>query len=237
MAIILTSVALVMRDSAPGRAPPSAKDESLAQIFAGVRDAIRQPGMKRLLCAGLPMSASSTIAGVWGAPYLKHVHGLDDGARGTVLLIMAVCGMSGHFLYGQIARRLNTLKWPILAGSTLILVATTALCLLEKPSLWLVTALFCLMAITSAYPTITHAHARGLVPPHLTGRGVSVINMGVMTAIAAAQLIFGFIIGAVPAIDGVPPETAYRLGFAAQAAATLIAILVYGPVRDAKPRG
>lgn len=237
VALILTAVALVMRDTAPGRAPSSSKDENLRQIFAGVREAIRQPGMKRLLFAGLPMSASSTISGVWGAPYLKDVHGLDDGARGGVLLAIALCGMSGHVLYGQIARRLNTLKWPILAGSTLILAVTLALSLAERPPLWLVTVLFGIMAIASAYPTITHAHARGLVPAHLMGRGVSVTNMGVMTAIAMAQLTFGWIVGAVPAVAGIPPEIAYRLGFAAQAVVALTGILIYAPIRDCRPRG
>ncbi len=235
--VILTAVAIVMRDSAPGRAPSTAKDESLAQIFAGVRESIRQPGMKRLLFAGLPMSASSTISGVWGAPYLKHVHGLDDGARGSVLLVMAVCAMCGHFLYGQIARRFNTLKWPILGGCVVIVAATVSLSLLERPPVWLVTLLFSIMAIASAYPTITHAHARGLVPPHLMGRGVSVTNMGVMTAIAVAQLAFGWIVGLLPAANGVPPEAAYRLAFAIQAAVALTGMLIYGPIRDVRPRG
>ncbi len=237
IAIILTSVAIIMRDGAPGRPHSSAKDESLAQIFAGVRDAIRQPGMKRLLFAGLPMSASSTISGVWGAPYLKHVHGLDDGARGSVLLVMAVCAMCGHFLYGQIARRFNTLKWPIIGGSIVIVATTAMLSMLERPPVWLVTTLFSVLAITSAYPTITHAHARGLVPAHLMGRGVSVTNMGVMTAIAVAQLAFGWIVGLLPAVNGVPPEAAYRIAFAVQAVVALTGILIYGPVKDSRPRG
>ena len=30
------------------------------------------------LLTGLPMSAAGALSGAWGAPYLKHVHGLDD---------------------------------------------------------------------------------------------------------------------------------------------------------------
>jgi hypothetical protein len=101
----------------------------------------------------------------------------------------------------------------------------------------LVTSLFCLIALFSAYPTLTHAHARGLVPAHLMGRGVSVTNMGVMTAIAFMQLAFGWVVGAFPQKMGVPPEDAYRTGFAVQAAVTLLAIAVYAPIRDVKPRG
>ena len=237
VALLMIAVAVVMRDSPPGGVPSSAKRESLIQIFAGVRDAIRQPGMKRMLVTGLPISAASTVSGVWGAPYLKDVHALDDIGRGSVLLVMAICGMSGHFLYGQIARRLNTLKWPILAGSTVVLAVTAALALIEKPPLPLVTLLFCILALASAYPTITHAHARGLVPAHLMGRGVSVTNMGVMTAIAAMQLAFGAIIGVFPGHAGVPPELAYRTAFAAQAVMALIGIAVYAPIRDVRPRG
>ena len=237
VALIMLAVALVMRDAPPGARPSSAKDERLAEILAGVREAVRQPGMKRLLVAGLPMSAASTIAGVWGAPYLKDVHALDDIGRGGVLLTMALCGMSGHYLYGRLARRLNTLKWPIVVGGLIVLAVTGALACLEHPPLWLVTALFCILGIASAYPTITHAQARGLVPARLMGRGVSVTNMGVMTAVAVMQLAFGAIVGAFPAVEGVPPEYAYRMGFAVQAAMALIGILIYAPIRDVKPRG
>ena len=237
VALIMIAVLLLVRDWPPGRPAPTGRGESFAEIFAGVREALRQPGMKRLLVAGLPMSVSTTVSGAWGAPYLKAVHGLDDLARGSVLLVMAVCGMCGHFLYGQIARRLNTLKWTILAGGTALLVITAALALIPNPPIALVTALFATMAVASAYPTITHAHARGLVPAHLIGRGVSITNMGVMTAIAAAQFAFGWIIGAFPAVAGVPPEYAWRVGFGVQAALALVGILVYAPIRDVKPRG
>lgn len=235
--VITLLVALLMRDRPPGAAPSAAHGESLRQIFAGVREAIRQPGMKRLLVAGFPMSISTTVSGAWGAPYLKHVHHLDDIGRGNVLLAMAVCGVSGHFLYGQIARRLNTLKWPIIAGGTLILAASTTMALTSRPPLWLVTGLFALMAICSAYPTVVHSHARGLVPHNLMGRGVSVTNMGIMTAIAVTQLAFGWIVGSFPAVDGIPPEYAYQVAFGAQAVFALVGLVIYAPTRDVRPRG
>jgi hypothetical protein len=61
--------------------------------------------------------------------------------------------------------------------------------------------------------------------------------MGIMTAVALMQLAFGWILGAFDEEGGVPPERAYRAAFAVQAAVTLIAILIYAPVRDVKPRG
>ena len=234
---LLLAVAVLLRDAPSGRPAVSSEPEGLRKALAGVVEAVRQQGMKRLLIAGLPMSTASTIAGVWGAPYLKDVHALDDIGRGNVLLLMAACAIAGHFLHGQLARRLNTIRGMILAGSAAILLATTTLAALERPPLILVTALFCLIGVSGAYPALTHAHARGLVPAHLIGRGVSVTNMGVMTAAAFMQLAFGWIVGAFAQTGGVSPEQAFRAAFAAQATATLLAIAIYAPIRDVRPRG
>ena len=234
---LMFAVALALRDAPSDRPPLSSKPEGLARAFAGVLDAVRQPGMKRLLVVGLPMSSAGTISGVWGAPYLKDVHALDDIGRGNVLLAMAACAIAGHFLYGQLARRLNTIRGMVLAGGVAILTATGTLAVLEHPPLSLVTGLFCLIGLSAAYPALTHAHARGLVSTRLVGRGVSVTNMGVMTAVACMQLVFGWILGAFAQTAGVPPEHAYRAAFAVQAAVTLVAIAIYAPIRDVRPRG
>ena len=188
--------------------------------------------MKRLLVAGVPMSTASTISGVWGAPYLRDVHALDDIGRGNTLLAMAACAMAGHYLYGQLARRFNTIRGMVLLAGAAILLATATLSALEQPPLGVVTCLFCLISFFASYPTLTHAHARGLVPAHLVGRGVSVTNMGVMMAVAVTQLVFGWIVGTFVQAAGAPPEVAYRTAFAVQAAATLLAILIYAPIRD-----
>jgi predicted MFS family arabinose efflux permease len=213
------------------------RPQGLVSAVAGVLEAIRQPGMPRLLAAGLPMSSAGTIAGVWGAPYLENVHALDDIGRGNVLLAMAASSIAGHFLHGQLARRLNTLKGMILAGSSVIFLATATLALLERPPLALVAALFCLIGLSGAFPAVAHAHTRGLVASHLVGRGISLTNMGIMAAVAIMQLVFGWIVGAFAQAAGAPPEQAYRAGFAALAAAALLAIAIYAPVRDVRPRG
>ncbi len=231
------AVALVLRDAPSGGLPASSRKEGLAQAFAGVRDVLRQTGVKRLLVAGVPMSAAGTISGIWGAPYLKDVHALDDIGRGNVLLGMAVFAIAGHFLHGQLARRLNTIKGMIIAGSLAVLFATGTLAAVERPPLALVAALFCLIGLSAAYPALAHAHTRGLVPGHLVGRGISLCNMGIMTAVALMQLAFGWIVGSFAEDGGVPPERAYRAAFAVQAAVTLIAIAIYAPIRDVRPRG
>lgn len=105
VALLLLAIWASVRDGPPGATPQAARSESLASVVGGVGEALRQPGMWRLLLTGLPISAASIITGVWGAPYLRDVHGLDAIGRGNVLLAMAVCAISGHTLLGLLARK------------------------------------------------------------------------------------------------------------------------------------
>lgn len=235
--LLTVALAVIVRDTPPGHVPRTTKKETFREVLAGVREAVRQPGMKRLLVAGLPMSFSGVISGVWGAPYLKHIHALDNIERGSILLLMAVGGIGGHYFYGRVARYFNTLKWPMLVGGTIILTVAALMALMTRPPLQLVTTLFVIASICSAYPTIVMAHGRGLVPARLMGRGVAVANMGIMTAIAGAQFAFGWVVGTFPAVAGVPPEIAYRSAFGVQAAMALVGLVILGPVRDVHPRG
>jgi hypothetical protein len=125
----------------------------------------------------------------------------------------------------------------VLAGGTGALLVSGTFALVSSPPAALVIALFCCLGFASAYPTVTYAHARGLVPAHLLGRAVATTNMGIMSAIAIMQLVFGFILGWLSGDTLVPSEGAYRAAFAVQALVTVAALLVYAPIQDVKPRG
>ena len=235
--LLTLALAMFVRDTPPDHPPRRPKKETLREVLAGVRTAVRQPGMRGLLLAGLPMSFMGTLTGAWGAPYLKHIHGLDDIQRGSVLLLMALGGIAGHFFYGRIARGINSLKAPVVVGGIIVLIMTVTLALVPSPPLSLVTAMFVMITTCSSYPTVLHAYARGLVPAEVMGRGVAATNMGIMAAIAGAQFLFGWVLGAFPAAAGVPPEVAYRTAFGVQAAVVLLGLVALAPIRDVKPKG
>ena len=237
VALLALALAIIVRDAPPGHEPRAGQKETFAEVLAGVHEAVRQPGMRRLLVAGWPLTFSSVISGVWGAPYLKHVHMLDDIQRGSVLLLMAAGGIGGHYFYGRVARALNSLKLPILLGGMIILAVAALFATMSRPPLWLVTTLFVIVSVCSAYPAIAMAMARGLVSARLMGRGVAIVNMGIIMAIAGAQLMFGWVLGAFPAAVGMPPEIAYRTAFGVQAAVALVGLFVFSRVPDVRSRG
>jgi hypothetical protein len=57
-----------------------------------------------------------------------------------------------------------------------------------------------------------------------------------MTAIAAAQFMFGWILSAFPPVAGMPPEVAYRTAFGVQAAVALAGLVIFVRVPDVRPR-
>lgn len=235
--VLLILIATWLRDAPPESRPRASSAETVPEILSGVRRALSTTGMPRLLVAGFPLAATSAITGVWGAPYLRDVHGLSGIERGNVLLAMAVAGMLGHVLFGQMARYLNSLRAAIAAGSIVVIASLTTLSALSQPPLWLVTTMFCLMVLGSSYPSIIMAHARGLVLPELMGRGVAVSNMGTMTAIALMQFVFGWIVGQFPSTAGMAPEVAYRAAFAFSATISIAMLSVYAPIEDVRPKG
>ena len=232
VAVLTVAVAFGLREPAHAVAARKQRRETLGNVLIGVSRAIAQPGMKRLVVVGIPLSGQTTLIGVWGAPYLRDVHGLDDIASGNVLLVMAVLSVFGHTFLGYVARYFNSIKWVIITSSVIIFALDLVLVLVEKPPLWLVTVVFASIAFVAMYPMLAFSHARSLVPNELVGRGVAVTNMGIMSAIAVAQLVFGWIVGLFPFENGVSPELAYRTAFAALAGMTGLAIIVYAPVRD-----
>ncbi len=234
--VLLVLVAFGLREPSDVRQRQSARKERIGAVFAGVGRAIAQPGIKRLLVVGIPLSVQTTILGVWGAPYLRDVHGLDELARGNVLLGMGVTSVFGHACYGYLARLLNSIKAVILGGGSMIFLLTMFLVVTEHPEVWQVAIVFAAISFFAMYPMMAFAHARGLVPPDLVGRGIAATNMGVMSAIAISQLVFGWILGAFPVEHGGVPEIAYRTAFATLAALSLLALLIYAPIRDSRPR-
>ncbi len=236
VAVLLVSVLVGLRGPTRPSGATAARHETFREIVAGVRQALAQPGMKRLLVVGIPISAQTTIMSAWGAPYLRDVYQLDDIERGSVMFAMAVSGVFGHALLGYIARLLNSIRSTIVGCGMMTCILLAILAGMRAPPIWLVTLVFVGLGFVTMYPMLAFAHARGLVATEIVGRGVAVTNMGIMTAIAMSQLLFGWVVGFYPASSGIPPELAYRAGFATIAGLSLLSVFVYAPIRDCRPR-
>jgi hypothetical protein len=74
---------------------------------------------------------------------------------------------------------------------------------------------------------VTMGHAKALVPPHLIGRGMTLMNVATMGGVFLVQTVSGAVIELFPADQGVYPLEAYRLVFGLQAAFVIAGWIVY----------
>jgi MFS family permease len=177
-------------------------------------------------------SSFALIVGLWGGPYLTHVYGFDLAARGELLLLPAATQIVGSMLWGPTDRLLGSHKVPVLIGSGLTALSLAALAAGGVLSSPLLVVWFAAYGLLCAFTPVMIAHGKSLFPPHLVGRGITLLNIGTMGGVFATQLVSGLVIDQFPSQDGAYPLEAYRLVFLLQAGFLLAAWLVYLGARD-----
>ena len=83
------------------------------------------------------------------------------------------------------------------------------------PNLWLSIALFCAIGFFGATYPVIMAHGRSFLPPHLIGRGVTMLNLFSIGGVGLLQFFSGRVYrGALPAETPTDPYVAVYLLFA-----------------------
>ena len=214
--------------------PPTEKHASATAGFSGYLELLRL----RDLWPIFPLSAVTTAAavgirGLWAGPYLIDVYGAQALQIGQVTLFMALAMAAGSFLYGPLDTLLGTRKWIVVTGNTIAVVALAWFAAIPVLPLGAVVFLLVTIGLCSGGYGILLAHSRAFFPPHLTGRGVTLLNFFSIGGIGAMQ----FATGAVVAAAAVPaePVVAYRSLFLFYAVVQAFALLIYLGSRDVVP--
>ena len=141
-------------------------------------DILRIRGLWPVLAMMLVCYAPAAgIRGLWSGPYLADVFAADVTRIGTATLIMGLAMVLATFIYGPLDRLLGTRKWIIFTGNLMTAIFCGALWLAPSGSEWGAIALMAAIGLFgSSYPVIM-AHGRSFFPPHLVGRGVTLMNL------------------------------------------------------------
>jgi sugar phosphate permease len=130
---------------------------------------------------------AAALRGLWSGPYLQSIFNVDGAVIGNVTFFMAMAMIVGSFAYGPLDRVFGTRKWIVWVGNFMGMLACAALAI--WPDQGLVSATILLSAIGffgASYPMIM-AHGRGFLPPHLVGRGVTLMNLCSIGAVGLIQ--------------------------------------------------
>ncbi|MFX0546463.1 MFS transporter [Roseovarius sp. S1116L3] len=174
---------------------------------------------------------AAAVRGLWIGPYLSDVFGLTTSQLGQASLVMGIAMICGTLAYGPLDRVFGTHKWVILIGNVMCGLSALALAALAGHSAALGIALCAAIGLFGGTFPVMIAHARGFFPPHLAGRGVTLMNLFGIGGVGVMQLASGGIHAQVGAASGA--LISYQVLFAFFASVSLIGAAAYLFSRDA----
>lgn len=210
-------------------------------ILLAVRDPERVPGQQKgsvldllklpAIWAIVPLmfvnyTPAAAIRGLWAGPYLSEVFGLSTAQVGQATLLMGAAMIAGTLAYGPLDRVFGSRKWVVFGGNLAGLAALTALLAMIDRNIWVVVGLIAAIGFFGASFPVMMAHGRSFFPPHLIGRGVTLLNLFTIGGVGIMQFASGRVHGAFAGGDPTTPFTAI-FAFFALSLATGLAIYLF----------
>lgn len=169
------------------------------------------------------------LRGLWAGPYAIDVFGADARTVGQITLLMAIAMILGNFAYGPLDRVFGTRKGVVLVGNLAGTACLAALWLVPQPGLWTAALLLAGVGFFGASFPLLMAHGRSFFPPHLLGRGVTLLNLFSIGGVGLIQMMSGPVHRMTPAL---PPEAPYQTLFLFFLVLLLIGCVIYAFARD-----
>lgn len=167
---------------------------------------------------------AASLRGLWAGPYVADVYAADVATIGRVTLVMALAMIVGSFVFGPLERLFQTRKWVIVAGNAMGVLALIALWLMPTQGIWFATVMLALVGISGSTFPVLIAHAKATFPAHLTGRGVTLMNLFGIGGAGIMQFASGAI--HTRAVTDTPSD-AYVMLFAVFAGLVAVGLLAY----------
>jgi len=181
----------------------------------------------------LGYTSAPGIRGLWVGPYISDVYGVDAVAIGNVSLAMALAMVAGSVIYGPLDTIFRTRKWVVVTGQTILALALITLALNAGAGLWASTVMLVIIGCAGLGMGMSIAHGREFFPPHLIGRGVTLINFCSIGGIGLMQFVTGALMTSATRPD--EPAYAYSLLFGFYAFIVTATMLIYLASRDMPP--
>ncbi|HEX2554829.1 MAG TPA: MFS transporter [Microvirga sp.] len=234
---VLTAVFLVLVIVVvPGDRLAGQARESWADAVRGVGRAVRVRSFWPVFFAHLTAYSSfATVVGLWAGPWLSDAYGVDLSLRGTLILVGAAAQIAGLFAWGPTDRWARSYRIPVLigGGATVLLLAIPALVPLGLGAAVVWLGIF---GFVAAFTPILTAHGKALFPRELTGRGITLMNIGAIGGTFLSQSVTGVLVDLVGrAPGGGYPPLAYQVVFGALALWLLLSLVFYARAGDPHP--
>ena len=237
LALAVLAVALLIRMLSP--APPAV---AVAQQKTGILEVYRDAAFRRTIALLLlPHSVFFGVQGLWIGRWLGDVGGMTDGAVAYLLYLGMAAVIFGAIAMGMLtewAGRRGVTPMQVAAwGVLLFVLVQCAMAMNVRPGLPLLSVLFTLLGTVAG---LEYAIVAQSVPPGMTGRAATCLNLLIFSGAFLVQAGFGLVLGCWPgnAAHQYPPQ-AYQAAFGLLALLQLpgLAMFFIGRHRRAGPSG
>ena len=180
----------------------------------------------------IPMSLMSysslvVILGLWGAPYLKDIHGLDSIERGKILMLMAISWNIGSFVFGRLRSIFGSYKRVVIFGSIGVIFLLFVLSFISNINSTYLYILFCILGFFGAFSVALISHYQVLFDKEYMGRALSTANFFNFGGVFFVQWLTGKIIFIMGGNSSGAPIGAYRAAFLFVAILLLVSLCIY----------
>ena len=180
----------------------------------------------------IPMSLMSysslvVILGLWGAPYLKDIHGLESIERGKILMLMAISWNIGSFVFGRLRSIFGSYKKVVIFGSIGVIFLLFVLSFISNINITYLYILFCILGFFGAFSVALISHYQVLFDKEYMGRALSTANFFNFGGVFFIQWLTGKIIFIMGGNSSGAPIEAYRSAFLFVAILLLVSLCIY----------
>ncbi len=221
-ALVSVLIWLVVQDPPQAEAPDGAK--------GGLRDLLKIRALWLLLpLLAVNYAPAAGLRGLWAGPFYTDLYDASATVIGQVTLVMALAMIAGNFAYGPLDRVFGTRKGVVLAGNLCGALCLAALALFPLSGIWATGVLLAGVGFFGASFPMMMAHGRSFIPAHLTGRGVTLLNLFSIGGVGVIQMASGAIHAKAQPL---PPEAAYQTLFLFFGGLLLLGCVIYAFAQD-----
>ncbi|MDA5092595.1 MFS transporter [Aliiroseovarius sp. KMU-50] len=218
--VVAAAILLTVQD------PPKAEHEGDRK--GSVLDLLKLPALWAIFpIMFVNYSAAAGLRGSWAGPFMRDIYGMDATGIGWVTMGIALAMVVGNFAYGPLDRLFGTRKWVIFIGNMIAVGFVFALWAMPSSGVWTVALLMAAIGLfASSFPLIM-AHGRSFYPPHLVGRGVTLMNMVGIGGVGFFQFSSATVFKSAQAAEGANIVTPYQTVILYFAVPMLVGCLLY----------
>jgi sugar phosphate permease len=183
-------------------------------------------------------AVSFSFVGLWGGPYLQHVHGLSKGQAGHVLSLFSIGVIVGSAFLSFASNRLVRARKAIVVGASgfnLCLTAALVVFISNIPLVALYFVCFGFGCVTSALVVVGYTVAKELFPIQLAGTATGFVNLFPFAGGAVFQPVLGYILERYGVLEGAFTLAGYRAAFLTLVGCAAVGLLAVTRLKEAVP--